>query len=133
MTRYEQLIYEIVSTSTSHFTADQVFEELRNTCPGVSLATVYNNLKKLCEAGLIKKVSVEGSPDRYDRIAKHDHLVCQICGKLADVQFRDLTASLRDQLGQDFVAYDLKVYYVCPECRDKAADKETAGGIGAKS
>lgn len=118
MTRYEQLIYRIVSTSTSHLTAEQVFDQLREECPGVSLATVYNNLKKLYEAGLIRKVSVEGSPDRYDRTERHDHLICQVCGKLVDAQFGDLTESIRDQLGGDFFSYDLKVYYVCPECRE---------------
>lgn len=120
MTRYEQLIFNLINESTDHMTADQVFAKLRETCPGVSLATVYNNLKKLNEANLVRKVVVEGSPDRYDRIAKHDHLVCRKCGKLADVRFGDLTESLAKQLG-DFgespLTYDLKVYYVCPECR----------------
>lgn len=120
MTRYELLIFNLINESTDHMTADQVFAKLRETCPGVSLATVYNNLKKLNEANLIRKVVVEGSPDRYDRIAKHDHLVCRKCGKLADVRFDDLTESLAKQLGnfgESHLTYDLKVYYVCPECR----------------
>ncbi len=117
MTKYEKQIYEIVNFSGSHLTAEQVFMELKNTYPSVSLATVYNNLNKLCETGKIRRVLVEGSPDRYDRIARHDHLVCQRCGRLADVQFADLTASLRQQLGEDFFSYDLKVFYLCPDCR----------------
>ena len=67
---------------------------------------------------------MEGMPDRYDRTEKHDHLVCRVCGKLADTKFRDLTASLREQMGDEFLYYDLKVYYVCPECRKK--QQETA-------
>lgn len=116
MTRYEQLIFSIVNESRDHLTAEQVFDRLRETHPGVSLATVYNNLKKLREAGLVRTVSVEGSPDRYDRVARHDHLVCRECGKLADISFGDLTDSLRSQVGGAFLAYDLKVYYVCPDC-----------------
>ena len=116
MTRYEQLIFSIVNESRDHLTAEQVFDRLRETHPGVSLATVYNNLKKLREAGLVRTVSVEGSPDRYDRVARHDHLVCRECGKLADISFDDLTDSLRSRVGGAFLAYDLKVYYVCPDC-----------------
>ncbi len=119
MTKYEMQIYEIVDKLTGHLTADQIFSELKKSYPSVSLATVYNNLNKLCEADMIRRVSMEGSPDRYDRIAKHDHLVCRKCGKLTDICFEDLTASLKKQLGEDFLAYDLKVYYICPECRRK--------------
>ena len=60
---------------------------------------------------------MEGMPDRYDAAPKHDHLVCKHCGKIMDISFEDLTAPLRKQLGEDFLSYDLKVYYICPECR----------------
>ena len=121
MTKYEKQIYEIVNKLAGNLTADQIFTELKKIYPSVSLATIYNNLNKLCEAGLIRKVSIEGSPDRYDRIEKHDHLVCTKCGRLADICFEDLTASLKEQLGSSFFAYDLKVFYICPECRDLSA------------
>ena len=117
ITKYEQQIYRIVNSSREHLTSEQVYDRLKAAYPGVSLATVYNNLNKLCDAGLIRRVSVEGLVDRYDRAVKHDHLVCQKCGKLTDISFADLTASLQLQLGEDFDYYDLKVYYICPECR----------------
>lgn len=123
MTKYEKQIYEIVNKLTSHLTADQIFSELKKIYPSVSLATVYNNLNKLCDVGLIRRVSIEGSPDRYDRISKHDHLVCRRCGKLTDVCFEDLTSTLERQLGGAFLAYDLKVFYICPACRKKEMEQ----------
>lgn len=117
MTKYEKQIYEIVNGSHDHMTAEQVFESLKKSFPAVSRATVYNNLNKLCEANLIRRVTLEGSADRYDRVKRHDHLVCQKCGKLSDVTLEDLTSPLQKQLGTDFLYYDLKVYYLCDECR----------------
>lgn len=117
MTKYEKAIYDIICTSHEHLTANQIFEKLKESYSNVVLATVYNNLNKLWESGLIRKVSIEGMPDRYDTIQKHDHLVCKHCGKLIDVTFEDLTAPLRSQLGGDFLFYDLKVFYLCPACR----------------
>ena len=117
MTKYEKAIYEIIATSHAHLSAPQIFEKLQNRYPNVVLATVYNNLNKLWTAGLIRKVSMEGMPDRYDTVQKHDHLVCRRCGKISDICFADLTAPLRSQLGEDFLFYDLKVFYLCPECR----------------
>lgn len=117
MTQYEKAIYEIVVSSHEHLTVTQIYERLKKRYPKVVPATVYNNVNKLWETGLIRKVSVEGMPDRYDRVQKHDHLVCRHCGKIMDITFEDLTAPLRSQLGEDFLFYDLKVYYLCPECR----------------
>ncbi|MGM9601830.1 MAG: Fur family transcriptional regulator [Faecousia sp.] len=116
MTKYEKAIYDIVTTSHEHLTANQIYERLKEGYPKVVPATVYNNLNKLWESGFIRKVSVEDMPDRYDSARKHDHLVCRHCGKIMDVSFADLTAPLRSQLGQDFLFYDLKVFYLCPEC-----------------
>ena len=119
MTKYEKEIFAMINTSREHLTVEQIFEKLKEIHPKVVLATVYNNLNRLLDAGLICKVSIEGMPDRYDRTEKHDHLVCKSCGELADTRFRDLTASLREQMGEEFLSYDLKVYYICPRCREK--------------
>lgn len=124
MTKYEKDIFAIINTSRDHLTVEQIFQKLREIHPQVVLATVYNNLNRLLEEELIRKVSVEGMPDRYDRMKKHDHLVCRRCGKLSDITLEDLTASLKKQLGDDVLYYDLKVYYVCPACREK----EKGGG-----
>ena len=124
MTKYEKDIFAIINTSRDHLTVEQIFQKLRKIHPQVVLATVYNNLNRLLEEELIRKVSVEGMPDRYDRMKKHDHLVCKCCGKLSDITLEDLTASLKKQLGDDVLYYDLKVYYVCPACREK----EKGGG-----
>lgn len=122
MTKYEEEIYNIITTSTEHPTVEQIYLELKKNCPKVVMATVYNNVNKLWKAGLIRKISVENMADRYDKVIKHDHLVCQKCGKLADISFEDLSASLREQMGEAFLFYDLKVFYICPACREKGSD-----------
>lgn len=118
--KYAQKILEIVESSFSHITAEQVFEQLRMTYPKVVLATVYNNLNRLCAENRIRKVSVEGMPDRYDRIQRHDHLVCKKCGKLLDIDLGDLTAQLQQKVDIPILFYDLKLMYLCEECQKNA-------------
>lgn len=115
--RYESKILEIISSSHAHMTAEQVFFTLKQEYPGVVLATVYNNLNSLCQQGKIRKISVEGCPDRYDRNTRHDHLVCRRCGSLADIHLEDITAQLEQQTGFVIDGYDLKIQYLCPRCR----------------
>lgn len=99
MTKYAQKILEIVESSRSHMTAEQIFDELRRSYPSVALATVYNNLNRLSAEDRIRRISVVGMPDRYDRTARHDHLVCKRCGRLSDVTLADLTELLEKQVG----------------------------------
>lgn len=123
MTKYAKAIYEIVETSRSHMTADQIFEALRKRYPAVVLATVYNNLNKLWESGCIRKVAVEGMPDRYDRAERHDHLVCKVCGRLQDLELPDLTGQFQQQVDVPVLAYDLKLLYICEDCRNTHDEK----------
>lgn len=106
-----------------HMTAEQVYEELKKTYPAVALATVYNNLNRLWAEGLIRKVSLEGMPDRYDRTERHDHLVCRKCGRLTDICLDDLTEQLQRQVGIPLLSYDLKLMYLCEDCRKKAEEE----------
>lgn len=119
MSRYAELILELINQSRGHMTAEQIFLELKKTEPRVVQATVYNNLNALCQEGLIRKLSLENSPDCYDRIRRHDHLVCRKCGALSDMNFANLTENLEIQLGEKILSYDLKVFYLCPKCREK--------------
>ena len=123
MTKYAKAIYEIVETSRSHMTADQIFEALRKRYPAVVLATVYNNLNKLWESGYIRKVAVEGMPDRYDRAERHDHLMCKVCGRLQDLELPDLIGQLQQQVDVPVLAYDLKLLYICEDCRNTHDEK----------
>ena len=117
MTKYAKKILEIVESSNDHLTAEQIFMQLRETYPTVVLATVYNNLNRLWEENRIRKVSLEGMADRYDRIRRHDHLVCKKCGRLLDVDLGDLTAQLEEKAGISILSYDLKLLYLCEACR----------------
>lgn len=124
VTEYAKKILEIVTGSHSHMTAEQIFEALRCTNPKVVRATVYNNLNRLWAEGRVRKVSVEGMPDRYDRAERHDHLVCRGCGRLLDVDLGDLTEQLEQRVGRSILSYDLKLLYLCETCRERSRQEE---------
>ena len=125
VTKNAQLILDIIAHSSDHLTAEQIQMVLRESGHRMALATVYNNLAQLHSEGRVRKVCVEGYPDRYDKMTRHDHLVCRVCGKLSDVHFKDLTELLQSQTDEDLLAYDLQVSYICPECRRAAHRTDT--------
>ena len=58
-------------------------------------------------------------------MTRHDHLVCRVCGKLADICFKDLTELLQSQTDEELLSYDLQVSYICPACRRAAHGTDT--------
>ncbi len=120
--RYEKSILNIINTSTEHMTAEQIYLTLKSIYPSVVLATVYNNLNNLYQQKKIRKISIEGKPDRYDKTIRHDHLICSNCGELSDIYLSDITSQLEQQTGFPIESYDLKIQYLCPKCREKQLD-----------
>lgn len=79
-------IYEYVTHSTAHPTAQEVFDAVRVALKRISLATVYRNLNELVEEKQIRRIEVPDQPDRFDQLFEpHDHLVCLDCGAIVDI------------------------------------------------
>ena len=119
MTKNAAYILEMINASTDHLTAEQINLQLKEQNKKTVLATVYNNLSSLYAQGLIRKISVPGYSDRYDKIKRHDHLVCQKCGKLSDITLDDLTKKFQEQTRISILSYDLKINYLCSECQNQ--------------
>ena len=117
MAKYREEILDYISHTHDHPTADEVFRLLKTKYSGVVLATVYNNLNQLDKEGRIRRISVSGFPDRFDRAERHDHLQCVRCGRLTDIKLNDLSDQIQSQVNDSVLSYDLMVKYICPDCR----------------
>ena len=130
MNKNASLILETINASTDHLTAEQLFLRLKEQGASLSLATVYNNLTSLYDKGFIRKVRTDNGPDRYDKIKRHDHLVCKKCGKLSDVTLEDFTERIQHDIGMKILSYDLNISYLCEDCvkseRASAVDEPVA-------
>ena len=101
MPRYAEEILATVTELQRHPTAEQVFMEMKKEHPSIAIGTVYKHLNALAEEGLLHRITESGSPDRYDRTERHDHLICSRCGKIADVRLPDMRERIREALGQE--------------------------------
>ena len=77
---------QILLTSPRHLTAEQILAALRDSEGHVSKATVYNTLKVLREAGLIREVIVDPTKVFFDpNTEPHHHLYDVVTGCLTDI------------------------------------------------
>ena len=69
-----------------HLTAEMLYEEATLAKVPVSLATVYNTLNQLTEAGLLRQVSVDGTKTYFDtNVSAHHHFYIEGKHELVDI------------------------------------------------
>lgn len=118
------VVLDAVRELKCHATADEIYENVKRSCPTISRATVYRNLQHLCELGEIRRREIPGSPDRYDHLTTaHYHVRCLVCGRVSDVEMAyltDLQQAITDAHGYVIREHDIVFIGICPAC---AADE----------
>jgi Fur family peroxide stress response transcriptional regulator len=123
LTRQRRAVLSVVAESDEHMTAGEIFEAARRRLPSISFATVYNSLKYLKEAGLVREINFGKGSSRYDReTARHDHAVCSRCGKLVDFDLPETpqlvrAAARRSRFKPETI--HLTLVGLCPDCQKK--------------
>ncbi|MBL7500782.1 transcriptional repressor [Frankia sp. CNm7] len=70
-----------------HADTDSIIGAVRGELPEVSHQAVYDSLRVLTAAGLVRRIQPSGSVARYEsRVGdNHHHVVCRSCGVISDV------------------------------------------------
>ncbi|HYE64284.1 MAG TPA: Fur family transcriptional regulator [Pyrinomonadaceae bacterium] len=123
LTRQREAVLQVIRESENHLTASEIFEAARKRLPTISYATVYNSLRYLKEAGLVREISFGSGASRYDRdIDRHDHAVCVDCGKLVDFNLPETVRLMRAAARLSHFkpeSIHLTLRGLCPDCRSK--------------
>ena len=114
-----------------HADTDSIIGVVREDLGEVSHQAVYDVLRALTAAGLVRRIQPTGSVARYEsRVGdNHHHVVCRSCGAITDVDCAVGTApclTASDDYG--FAIDEAEVIYWgrCPEC--VAATSAASGG-----
>jgi Fur family ferric uptake transcriptional regulator len=104
-----------------HADTDSVIGAVRTELPAVSHQAVYDVLRALTAAGLVRRIQPSGSVARYEaRVGdNHHHVVCRSCGTIADVDCAVGEAPcLAASEDRGFVIDEAEVTYwgLCREC-----------------
>jgi Fe2+ or Zn2+ uptake regulation protein len=121
-------VYRALAADPSHPTVDAVYASLQSQMPSLSRATVYRILESLEREKLIRRVSTTAGGTRFDaNLAPHQHLVCRVCGKIADFSAPWLARRAVDAV-PGFVVEDLDIRIVgrCRGCRDASVKSQPA-------
>ncbi|HSE83031.1 MAG TPA: transcriptional repressor [Thermodesulfobacteriota bacterium] len=131
LTPQRMVIFNILSGSEKHFTADEVYQEAKKIYTMLSATTVYRNLEEMVGAGLLSHFRYSGSAMRYDtNIEQHHHFICTRCGGVKDIYLKTIDYDVdTEKFALDRFRIDGSELYlngVCEGClEDSDNDKGT--------
>ena len=104
ITRQRRLIIQCVYARHDHFDAEQLLLELRAQVGSIqaSRPTVYRTLNEMVDAGLLKKMVLDGRAvyEHDYGYPQHDHLYCSSCGKLIEFSSNEV-GRIRDAVARE--------------------------------
>ncbi|MGD9959133.1 Fur family transcriptional regulator [Nocardioides sp.] len=109
-----------------HADTDAIIGVVRTQLGEVSHQAVYDVLRALTAADLVRRIQPSGSVARYEsRVGdNHHHVVCRTCGAIADVDCAvSATPCLTASDDHGFAIDEAEVTYwgVCPACSTTTA------------
>ena len=121
-TRQRTAILDLLHEDDSFFTAQQLYDALRDRGLKVGLTTVYRNLQLLADSKEVDVVRREDGESMYRRCeaeVHHHHLVCRSCGytvELANDEIETWTKSQASKHQFSEVTHDLELFGLCRSC-----------------
>ena len=143
LTAPRRAVLEVVRGIKTHPTAEEVHRLVVRRAPGVSLGTVYRNLRRLVDAGLLGELP--GPRARFDANTRaHHHFTCLRCGRIADVEAsvaephsRVLSKRVEARTGLAITHYRIGFFGHCRQCqtqgRARSGRRRPAGDASARA
>ncbi|MBI4664198.1 MAG: transcriptional repressor [Verrucomicrobia bacterium] len=121
-TAQRQHVYDVLLQTQDHPTAEEVFMRAKQNMPDISIATVYNCLDALVKCGLVRQVNLDRGAARYcPNMKDHFHFCCDECGKVFDIDTKDLDGVSQISLpgGFKLTQREISLRGLCPECASR--------------
>lgn len=122
--RKREAILSTIRNTTTHPTAEWVYQTLKPEYPDLSLGTVYRNIAQFKNDGKIISVGVVNGQERFDgNTHPHSHFVCMECGNVLDIPGEFIGPKANKQIAREFgmQVYSCEVIFhgMCPACLKK--------------
>ena len=126
-TRYSkkrEAILDAIRSTDTHPSADWVYQTLKPVYPDLSLGTVYRNITRFKEEGLVVSVGTVNGQERFDAwVEPHTHFVCRSCDAVLDMKGPDQETLDLDRIaaqnGVTIDHHELIFFGQCPHCSQK--------------
>ncbi|MCA9783144.1 MAG: transcriptional repressor [Calditrichaeota bacterium] len=111
-------IEESLRTADRPLSLEELLEQARQQAPGLGIATVYRNLKRLVEEGAVIPVLLPDEPSRYELAGKghHHHFRCRLCHRVFDIKACPGELGRLVPEGFRLEAHEILLFGLCRAC-----------------
>jgi len=100
-----------------HISIEEIYENIRDLFPSISLATIYKNINALKQEGIISEICLHQKPKYEIEKPNHAHFICKKCGKVEDISFDEiLNKNIEDKYPES--EKELYIYGICKDCKE---------------
>jgi Fur family ferric uptake transcriptional regulator len=126
VTRQRLLVADALAATGRRLTAEQLYRSLRRRDPAIGRATVFRTLETLVEAGVARRLELDGHVYAYVAClpAHHHHIACTRCGRVEEIDEAYVTPiaeRLAEEMGFEIDDARLDFYGRCATCRAEDA------------
>jgi Fur family ferric uptake transcriptional regulator len=128
ITTPRRAVIELLAGTHEHLTVDDIASRLHPVHPSIAPSTVYRTLEALQEWGMVEKIHRGQGATFFHLAQTHQHLVCDVCGKVTDIPAHELD----DLVRRLHVHYGFELqpsrFALSGQCSEHAADSALAVG-----
>ncbi|KPL15852.1 ferric uptake regulation protein [candidate division WOR_3 bacterium SM1_77] len=132
MTIPRQAVLEVLSKTSDHLSAEDIYLSVHKKYPTVGLTTVYRTLELLERMGLVQKFDFGDNRARFElsegpgKPRHHHHLVCTSCGRIIDYTdyiaeelelLQKTETGLSEKYRFEIQSHIINFYGLCERCR----------------
>lgn len=122
ITPQRMAIVNILSKSVGHPSVEDIYYQIKQDFPTMSLATVYRNIVLLKSFGEVLELGFPDGSNRYDgsKPTPHPHVICTRCKKIVDPDLDSLDEMTKEVASEtDFkiLSHRLDFFGICRDCR----------------
>ena len=106
--------------NAGHINIDEIYEDVKELYPTLSLATIYKNIILMQTNNVIVEVPMNGEKSKYElKKDEHIHLICQECGTIKDTEITKKTEEALFIENFKLNHSQINLYGVCTSCQKK--------------
>jgi Fur family peroxide stress response transcriptional regulator len=114
-------IVRILAKSESHPSVEDIYDQIMNDFPTMSLATVYRNIVLIKSLGEVLELGFPDGSNRYDgnKPYPHPHVICIKCKKIVDpdlVSLDEMKNEVALETNFKILNHRLDFFGICSNC-----------------
>ncbi len=123
--RQREIILDTLTQNAIHPTAEKLLEIIKKEHPdsNVGIATVYRNLRKLADSGIIRRIEGLEDSEHFDHNTHaHYHFMCEKCKRIFDIDADvapNIVQNTQKQTDFAITGYDIVFHGFCSLCKNE--------------